>query len=239
MTLPRGRAVGQSAPATRATAAPTGSSYDGLDDRALVARVTEGDGGALEALYARYGRACYGLARRILTDEQLAQDAVQEVFLTVWRDASRFDASRGGFSTWLLSMTHHKAVDSVRREENLRKRRTTADALEHRESDAPRVDDAVWSLLRRERVREVLATLPDPQREALTLAYFGGYTQREIAGLTDTPLGTVKTRMLAWMRRMKESLDGLSNAAGGLEPPHGPPHDPPHPPTAPDQRTSP
>jgi RNA polymerase sigma-70 factor (ECF subfamily) len=77
----------------------------------------------------------------------------------------------------------------------------------------------VWSLLRRERVREVLGTLPDPQREALTLAYFGGYTQREIAGLTSTPLGTVKTRMLAGMRRMKEALDGMSNAAGGLEPP--------------------
>lgn len=217
MTLPRGRAAD---PATGATP-PAGSapSYDGLDDRALVARVTEGDGGALEALYARYGRACYGLARRILVDEQLAQDAVQEVFLAVWRDASRFDASRGGFSTWLLSMTHHKAVDSVRREENLRKRRTTDDVLETRESESPQVEDAVWSLLRRERVREVLQTLPDAQREALTLAYFGGYTQREIAGLTDTPLGTVKTRMLAGMRRMKESLDGLSNAAGGLEPP--------------------
>lgn len=217
MTLPRGGAVD---PVTGATP-PAGSapSYDGLDDRALVARVTEGDGGALEALYARYGRACYGLARRILVDEQLAQDAVQEVFLAVWRDASRFDASRGGFSTWLLSMTHHKAVDSVRREENLRKRRTTDDVLETRESESPQVEDAVWSLLRRERVREVLQTLPDAQREALTLAYFGGYTQREIAGLTDTPLGTVKTRMLAGMRRMKESLDGLSNAAGGLEPP--------------------
>jgi len=187
--------------------------YDGLDDRGLLARVIEGDGGALEALYGRYGRACFGLARRILADEQFAQDVVQEVFLTVWRDASRFDASRGGFSTWLLSMTHHKAVDAVRREENLRKRRTTAEALETRESDAPLVDDAVWSLLRRERVREVLATLSDPQREALTLAYFGGYTQREIAGLTSTPLGTVKTRMLAGMRRMKDSLDGLSNAA--------------------------
>ena len=216
MTLPRGSAAGTGAPGA---AAPGSGSYEGLDDRALVARVSEGDGGALEALYGRYGRACYGLARRILVDEQLAQDAVQEVFLTVWRDASRFDASRGGFSTWLLSMTHHKAVDSVRREENLRKRRTTADALEDRESDAPKVDDAVWSLLRRERVREVLKTLPEPQREALTLAYFGGYTQREIAGLTDTPLGTVKTRMLAGMRRMKESLDGLSNAAGGIEPP--------------------
>jgi RNA polymerase sigma factor (sigma-70 family) len=217
MTLPRGRATAAEAGTTPGAAAAT--SYDGLDDRALVARVTEGDGGALEALYARYGRACYGLARRILVDEQLAQDAVQEVFLAVWRDASRFDASRGGFSTWLLSMTHHKAVDSVRREENLRKRRTTDEVLETRESESPQVEDAVWSLLRRERVREVLQTLPDAQREALTLAYFGGYTQREIAGLTDTPLGTVKTRMLAGMRRMKDSLDGLSNAAGGIEPP--------------------
>jgi RNA polymerase sigma factor (sigma-70 family) len=216
VTLPRGRPAGSSAaPSATEPAGP----YSGLDDRALVARVTEGDSGALEAIYARYGRACYGLARRILVDEQLAQDAVQEVFLTVWKDASRFDASRGGFSTWLLSMTHHKAVDSVRREENLRKRRTTAEGLELREDDGPRVEDEVWSRLRRGRVREALATLPEPQREALTLAYFGGYTQREIAGLTSTPLGTVKTRMLAGMRRMKDSLDGLSNAAGGLEPP--------------------
>ena len=230
MTLPRGEASGRRAP-TRVEGGP----FDGLDDRGLVALVTEGDGGALEALYVRYGRACYGLARRILTDEQLAQDVVQEVFLTVWRDAARFDASRGGFSTWLLSMTHHKAVDSVRREENLRKRRSSADLLETRESDAPKVDDAVWSLLRRERVREVLTTLSDPQREALTLAYFGGYTQREIAGLTSTPLGTVKTRMLAGMRRMKESLDGMCNAAGGLEPPGGAADHPtdPHPRDAP------
>lgn len=217
MTLPRGRAP--SPGAAPDSGASRSGDYEGQDDRALVARVTEGDGGALEALYARYGRACYGLARRILVDEQLAQDAVQEVFLTVWRDASRFDAGRGAFSTWLLSMTHHKAVDSVRREENLRKRRTTEDALEVHESDAPQVDDAVWSLLRRERVRQALQTLPDPQRQALTLAYFGGYTQREIAGLTSTPLGTVKTRMLAGMRRMKDSLDGLSNAAAAVEPP--------------------
>ncbi|MDQ3503796.1 MAG: sigma-70 family RNA polymerase sigma factor [Actinomycetota bacterium] len=214
--LPRSR--GADARVSTAPPLGTGARYDGLADRALVARVTEGDGGALEALYARYGRACFGLARRILGDEQFAQDVVQEVFLTVWRDASRFDASRGGFSTWLLSMTHHKAVDSVRREETLRKRRTTSAALETRETDAPRVEDQVWSLLRRERVREVLQTLPVVQREALTLSYFGGYTQREIAGLTSTPLGTVKTRMLAGMRRMKDSLDGLSNAAGGIEP---------------------
>jgi RNA polymerase sigma-70 factor (ECF subfamily) len=213
--LPRSR--GADSGGSPAAAAPLADRLDGLDDRGLVARVTEGDGAALEALYGRYGRACYGLARRILGDDQFAQDVVQEVFLTVWRDASRFDPSRGGFSSWLLSMTHHKAVDSVRREENLRKRRTTSEVLETRETDAPRVDDQVWSLLRRERVREVLRALPDVQREALTLAYFGGYTQREISGLTSTPLGTVKTRMLAGMKRMKLGLDGLSNAADAVE----------------------
>ena len=218
MTLPRGAAAGSEPPPDRSEPV---SSHADQDDRTLVSLVCASDPAALEALYGRYGRACYGLARRILTDEQLAQDVVQEVFLAVWRDASRFDASRGGFSTWLLSMTHHKAVDSVRREENLRKRRTSSDVLETRESEAPKVDEAVWSLVRRERVREALKGLPGPQREALALAYFGGYTQREIAGLTATPLGTVKTRMLAGMRRMKESLDGLSNAAGGLEPPGG------------------
>jgi RNA polymerase sigma factor (sigma-70 family) len=190
----------------------------GPDDRTLIARIVDGDAGALEALYARYGAACYGLARRILVDDQFAQDVVQEVFLTVWRDAARFDPVRGGFSSWLMSMTHHKAVDCVRREENLRKRRTTADVLEDRPTESPGVEDAVWSTLRRERVREVLQRLPEAQREALALAYFGGFTQREIAGLTGTPLGTVKTRMLAGMRRMKESLDGLSNAHDGSDP---------------------
>lgn len=184
--------------------------HEGLDDRQLVARVVEGDAEALEALYGRYGRPCYGLARRILTDEQLAQDVVQEVFLVLWRDAGRFDASRGGFSSWLLSMTHHKAVDVVRREENLRKRRTGVEQLEVHEAPVPGPDDRAWTTLRGERVREALAELPEPQREALVLAYFGGYTQREIAGLTATPLGTVKTRMLAGMRRMRAGLDGVA-----------------------------
>ncbi len=217
MTLPRSRSADPGGGSARPSV-DVGTPYDGLDDRALVARVTEGDGGALEALYRRYGRPCYGLARRILADEQFAQDVVQEVFLTVWRDASRFDASRGGFSTWLLSMTHHKAVDAVRREENLRKRRTSSEILEDRVSDAPVVEDEVWSLLRRERVRQALTTLPAVQAEALTLAYFGGYTQREIAGLTKTPLGTVKTRMLAGMRRLRETLEEISDAATSLDP---------------------
>ncbi len=189
--------------------------YEGLEDKALVARIVTGDAEALEALYLRYSRVCWSLARRILVDEVLAQDVVQEVFLAVWRDATRYDPAKAGFSTWLLSMTHHKAVDAVRREENLRRRRTTEDALSTREADAPAVDEEVWSRLRRERVRAVLADLPSSQREALELAYFGGYTQREIAGLTGTPLGTVKTRMLAGMRRMRGSLEGTATEAEG------------------------
>lgn len=206
MTLPRDGAERRA----RRAPDPQGSGYEGLDDKALVGRLVAGEGEALEALYGRYGRPCYSLARRILADEQLAQDVVQEVFLTVWRDAVRFDAARGGFSTWLLSMTHHKAVDAVRREENQRKRRTGAEALEAREADGPQVDEQVWSILRSARVRDALALLPEVQREALVLAYFGGYTQREIAGLTATPLGTVKTRMLAGMRRMRQGLDGVA-----------------------------
>jgi RNA polymerase sigma factor (sigma-70 family) len=184
----------------------TARGYDALTDAALAALVADGDGSALESLYERYGRPAYALARRILADEGLAQDVVQEVFLTVWRDSSRYDTSRGGFSSWLLTMTHHKAVDAVRREENLRKRRAAPDVLDLTVSDAPDVVDEVWAALRRDRVRTALADLPDVQREALGLAYFGGYTQREIAKLTDTPLGTVKTRMLTGMKRLRGVL---------------------------------
>ena len=189
------------------------SGYGGQEDASLVALIAARDGQALETIYTRYSRACYSLSRRIVNDDSLAHDVVQEVFLALWRGAGRYDAGRGGFSTWLLALTHHKAVDLVRREENLRKRRTTADALEGRESEGPQVPDEVWSSLRQERVRVALRTLPAAQREALALAYFGGYTQREIAGLTGTPLGTVKTRMLAGMRRLRDELGGLNDSA--------------------------
>ena len=218
MTLQRSPAEGG---AQVLPVAPRRPLHDGAEDRALVARVLDGDAVALEELYARYGRPCYALARRILTDSSFAEDVVQEVFLALWRDAGKFDATRGGFSSWLLSMTHHKAVDRVRREETLRKRRTTVDGLDTTPSDLPGVDEQVWSGVRGARVREALGTLPPAQRHALELAYFGGHTQREIAGLTDTPLGTVKTRMLSGMRKMRESLETISDAAVSRETGHG------------------
>jgi len=183
-----------------------GTPYGGLRDGQLVELVAQQDAGALEALYDRYGRAAYSLARRILTEETLAQDVVQEVFLSLWRDARRFDAGRGTVATYLLSMTHHRAVDVVRREENLRRWRTSDEGLELAPDPKARVEDEVEASERRAEVRAAIKDLPDPQRQALLLAYFGGYTQREVAALVGVPLGTVKTRMAAGMRKMKEAL---------------------------------
>jgi len=180
--------------------------YRGLDDAQLVALVAKRDAGALEALYERFGKVAYSLARRILADETMAQDVVQEVFLSLWRDASRFDPGKGTVSTYLLSMTHHRAVDVVRREENLRRRRTSEDALEYESSHQDDVEAQVEAAERRTQMRGDLGQLPAPQREALLLAYFGGYTQREVAALVGVPLGTVKTRMAAGMRKLKDAL---------------------------------
>lgn len=189
-------------------------------DEEVVAAVVRRQPEALDLLYARYGRPAFGLARRILGDDGFAEDVVQEVFLTLWRDPGRYNPSRGGFASWLLSVTHHKAVDAVRREESLRRRRDQAaermtDGLDAA-TQAGDVEEEVWTTMRRERVRGALKELPAPQREALALAYFGGYTQREVAALTGAPLGTVKTRMLTGMRRLAQSLGDATVPDGDL-----------------------
>jgi RNA polymerase sigma-70 factor (ECF subfamily) len=180
-----------------------------LDDAALIARVGDGDEAALEALYQRYGGACFSLARRIIDDPQLAEDVVQQVFLATWQGTG-YDARRGAVSTWLLSVTHHKAVDAVRREGNRRKRLASDQALLEVEASGPGPADETWQRLRAERTRAALRLLPAEQREVLLLAYYGGYTQREIADMTGLPLGTVKSRTLAAMRRLRENLGSIA-----------------------------
>jgi RNA polymerase sigma factor (sigma-70 family) len=180
--------------------------YRSLQDAQLVALVAERDGGALEALYDRYGKPAYSLARRIVADDLLAQDVVQEVFLSLWRDAGRFDPGKGSVATYLLALTHHRAVDVVRREENLRRRRTGDEGLIGEADPKADVQGEVELGDRQQRVRRALKGLPDAQRQALALAYFGGYTQREVAALVGIPLGTVKTRMAAGMRKLKDVL---------------------------------
>jgi RNA polymerase sigma-70 factor (ECF subfamily) len=198
----------------------TPSAEDGAADLELVRRVAAGERGALDDLYERFRRPAFALARRVLADDVLAEDVLQDVFLGIWRDPGAFDGSRGSVASWLLAMVHHKAVDAVRREESHRRRRARAeeDLVLSAPTQTTDIEDTASERLVAERVRAALQALPAPQREALTLAYYGGYTQREVAALTKAPLGTVKTRMLAGMRRLKDTLGtGLpgSGAADG------------------------
>jgi RNA polymerase sigma-70 factor (ECF subfamily) len=187
---------------------------DDLDDATLMELVGKSDHEALAVLYKRHGTTCYRLARRITVNETLAEDAVQEVFTGMWRDPGAYKAGMGSVRGWLLGMTHHKAVDFVRRE-TAQQRRQNAEAAQ-RTLDPPGSDPAeeAWAGIRAEKVRAALAELPETQRHALALAYFGGYTQREIANLTGVPLGTVKTRMFAAMRRLHLSLSDQGDLAG-------------------------
>src|SRR5579864_796499 len=174
-----------------------------LSDEALVALAARSEQSALAELYDRFGRPAYGLALRIVRDEALAEDAVQEAFLTLWRTSARFVPERGKASTWILTLVHRRAVDIVRREE---RRRT--DVLEHAPEPESRdtVDEAAWLRLLRERVQEALRKLPDQQREAIELAYYGGFTQSELADRLGQPLGTIKSRMFLGLGRLRELL---------------------------------
>ena len=196
----------------------SGRSATAERDRALLRRIAAQDAGALEELYDVYAGACHALAYRVVSDAVLAQDVVQEVFLAAWSGASRYDPQKAAVSTYLLSMTHHKAVDLVRREQTQRRRRAPVDAAEE-VPDGTDLESEVWTMLEGERVRSALDGLPDAQREALQLAYYDGYTQREIAGLVGVPLGTVKTRMLAGMRKLAGVLGGRDAPALGKEGP--------------------
>jgi RNA polymerase sigma-70 factor (ECF subfamily) len=188
-----------------------------MNDEQLVVALAAQQPDALGVLYDRYGAACYALAKRIVVDEMLAQDVVQEVLLAVWGGSATYQPDRGALSTWLLTLTHHKAVDVVRREQRHRLRRADLGQLDTTVSPDPPVDEQAAIAVRRSRVRAALGSLPDSQREVLLLAYFGGYTQSEIAQLTGTPLGTVKTRTSAAVRRLRRLLDGLAAEHAGEE----------------------
>ena len=185
-------------------------------DAAAVAACADGDAAALEHLYARYAGACLHHARTVLIDSHHAEDAVQEAFLELWRNADRFDAARCSARSWLLMLTHRRAVDRVRSEQ---RRQTSLLSDEHDVVDERRgpAEQAVVALIG-DHARQALAVLPETKREVLVLAYWGGYTQREIAALTSTPIGTVKTRMRSALMDLgahleQESMEGAVAAA--------------------------
>jgi RNA polymerase sigma factor (sigma-70 family) len=181
-----------------------------LSEEALVALVARGDQSALAALYDRVGRTAFGLALRVLRDDRLAEDAVQEAFLTVWRTAAAYSAERSKATTWILTLVHRRAVDLVRREQR-RRAEPLDDSEGSEEAMSPSAEDAAWLVFERERVQSALRRLPDTQREALELAYYGGFTQSELAERLGQPLGTIKSRMFAGLTRLRELLDDSTN----------------------------
>lgn len=181
-------------------------------DEALVRRLARGDVGALEELYGRYARPVYSLALRILGDTADAEETAQDVFERVWRHAPSFDAERGRFGTWLMSMTHHVAVDRVRKRSR-RPQSVDGEAGERITQALPDarqdVSDATLRNLDAQTVRTALRSLPEPQKQAIELAFFGGMSHLEIAAALGDPLGTVKARIRRGMDRLRRTLAGL------------------------------
>jgi RNA polymerase sigma-70 factor, ECF subfamily len=176
--------------------------YAHLSDEALVALVARSSDAALGELYDRYGGIAYGLALRVVRDATLAEDVVQEAFLGVWRSASRFVPERAKASTWILTFVHRRAVDLVRREERRR-----GEPLDRTHEPATgSTEEVAWLRFERERVQEALAQLPDQQREAIELAYYGGFTQAQLAERLGQPLGTIKSRVFNGLGRLRELL---------------------------------
>jgi RNA polymerase sigma-70 factor (ECF subfamily) len=180
--------------------------YTKLDDSVLVALVARRDEAALGALYDRYSRLVYTLALRVVGERSLAEEIVMDTFVSVWRAAGSFVEERGRFVAWLTSVARHRAIDELRRL-NVRPEGSSVELDEAIKTSGPDLlEDVVDIRQRRDMVRGVLAQLPDAQRQALELAYFGGLTQQEIADKTNTPLGTVKTRMRLGMLKMRDEL---------------------------------
>jgi RNA polymerase sigma-70 factor (ECF subfamily) len=171
------------------------------DANRLMERVRSRDADAFEVLYDEYHRLVYGLAFRMLSDQGLAEDVTQGVFLKIWSTPGVFHG--GNFAAWIARVTRNRAFDILR---------SRALRPEGELSDAIPVDDALEDTalahLNAERVRDAIAQLPPEQREPIELGFFGGITQAEIAHRTGVPLGTVKTRMRTGLRKLRSTLEG-------------------------------
>jgi RNA polymerase sigma-70 factor (ECF subfamily) len=167
-------------------------------------RVVAGDDAALREVYDQYSSFVYGIAVRVIGDPRAAEDVSQDVFVSFWERPDAFDPGRGSLRTWLGTLTHRRAVDHVRREEARRRR---AEREAGRAVAAPDVEEMATALLTAERVRAALDVLPEEQRRAVQLAYFGGRTYRQVAETLGIPEGTAKSRLRLALRRIADALE--------------------------------
>ncbi len=171
----------------------------------LILRVADGDDAAFGELYDLLSSRVFGLILRVLVDRAQSEEVLQEVFLEVWQSAQAFAPNRGQGRSWILTIAHRRAVDRVRSAQAAGDRDVRV-GLRDLNTPAASVDEQVEMRIESRRVARALQALPEPQREALTLAYFGGYSQSEIAALTTTPLGTIKTRMRDGLSRLRTEM---------------------------------
>jgi RNA polymerase sigma-70 factor (ECF subfamily) len=177
---------------------------DEASDAQLVTSIARYSEVALAEVYRRHGGAVYGLARRVLNNPTEAEDVTQEVFLRLWNEPDRYDATRGSLRSFLLAQSHGRAVDAVR-SSNSRRVREARDAMRTAEG-AYDLQHEVWDLAVADQVGHAMGSLPEEERRAIELAYFGGRTYREVATLLDQPEGTIKSRIRNGMRRMRAAL---------------------------------
>ena len=178
-------------------------------DAELLRAVSAGEEEAFRSLFRRYGPNAMAVAQRIVRQRFLAEEIVQEVFLSVWREPQAYEERRGAFRSWLMAMVHHRAVDAVRREETQRRRAEELVGIESgwEEDPADRVAEEVDLPQERRAVRAAMNELPVEQREVVELMYFGGLSQSSIAEHLSVPLGTVKSRTLLAMRKLRSALE--------------------------------
>jgi RNA polymerase sigma-70 factor, ECF subfamily len=177
-----------------------------LADEEVMQLVQRGDPRAFELLYDRHGGAAYSLAYRIVGKQAAAEDVVQEALLSIWRSRLRYDQTRGSVRTWILGIVHNRAIDGLRRSSVHERRREPLDIVEERFEARDRTEVEVARREEARSVRGALETLPAEQRQTIELAYFGGFTQSQIAELLNEPVGTVKGRMRLGLEKMRRQL---------------------------------